>query len=154
VKIVRTDDVRAWLEGTADLGETTRSIGEKRLDDAYLERALGLPLHLRFVVEQLGAEPGAPATTVLESIPFYSLCRAVFLPLSAMSPERAAHLFGLRVEAPPDAAGREALLLRFFEKEVGLSTAQKIASVLGDPFHGGARSVATAWCGCSCRSSS
>jgi DNA ligase-1 len=136
MKIVQTDDVRAWLTGTPDLGELLRSIGEKHLGGAYVERALGLPLHLRFALEKLGAERGTVDAGALDSIPFYSLCRGLFLPLSAMAPEKAAQLFGLRVDPPPDTAGREALLLRFFEKDLGLSIAQKIACVLGDPFHG------------------
>lgn len=137
VKIVQTDDVRAWLEGATDLGGMTRSIGQARLEDDFVERAFGMPLHLRFAVERLAAdEHGDAPVSALDSIPFYSLCRGLFLPLSAMAPERAAQLFGIRVEAPPDTAGREALLLRFFEKEVGLSIPQKIAAILGDPFRG------------------
>src|SRR4051794_2122879 len=97
----------------------TRSIGQKRPDDEYLERALGLPLHLRFAVERLAAERGPAGdlgAAALDSIPFYSLCRGLFLPLSSMAPSMAAQLFGLRVDPPPDTAGREALLLQFFEK--------------------------------------
>lgn len=136
MKVVETDDVRAWLGRATSLGELTRSIGQRRLDDAYLERALGLPLHLRFAVEKLGHESFELPAEAFDSIPFHSLCRGLFLPLSAMAPERAAQLFGVRVEAPPDTAGREALLLRFFEKELGLDIETKIACVLGDPYHG------------------
>ncbi|APR81194.1 ATP-dependent DNA ligase [Minicystis rosea] len=136
MRIIQTDDVRAWLSKAKDLGEMTRSIGPKRFEDEYLSRAIGLPLHLRLAVEKIGAERGETPVTALDSIPFYSLCRGLFLPLSALAPERVAQLFGLRVEPPPDTAGREALLLQFFEKDVGLSIAQKIACVLGDPFHG------------------
>ena len=136
MKVVETDDVRAWLGRATHLGELTRSIGQKRLDDAYLERALGLPLHLRFAVEKLGHESFELPAEALDSIPFYSLCRGLFLPLSAMAPDRAAQLFGVRVDPPPDTAAREALLLHFFEKEVGLDIDAKIACVLGDPFHG------------------
>jgi DNA ligase-1 len=136
VKIVQTEDVRAFLLSTGDLGELTRSIGQRRPSDEYLERAFGLPLHLRFVVEKLADERGAVPRDALDSIPFYSLCRAVFLPLSAMAPSMAAQLFGLRVDPPPDTAAREALLVRFFEKDVGLGIGDKIAAVLGDPFQG------------------
>jgi DNA ligase-1 len=136
--VIQTDDVRRWLGKAETLGELTRSIGARRLDDAYLERALGLPLHVRFAVEHLADEHegGEVPARALDSISFYSLCRALFLPLSAMTAERVAQLFGIKVDAPPDTAGREELLLRFFEKECGLSTAQKIACVLGDPFQG------------------
>ena len=60
-----------------------------------------------------GSPPSATARCphdALDSIPFYSLCRGLFLPLSAMAPEKAAHLFGILVDPPPDAAAREALL--------------------------------------------
>lgn len=138
MKIVQTDDVRAWYALASDLGELTRSIGQKHPGDEYLERAMGLPLHLRFAVEELADErAGAPLPAhALDAIPFYSLCRGLFLPLSSMAPERAAQLFGLRIDPPPDTAGREALLIRFIEKDVGLSVAQKIGAILGDPFEG------------------
>ncbi len=136
MKIVRTDDVRAWYEEAQTIGEITRSIGYRSLSDEYLERVAGLPLHLRFAVDKLGEGGQEPPADALDSIPFHSLCRAVFLPLAGTTPERAAQLFGVRVDPPPDTAGREAVLLRFFEKEVGLPLADKIAVVLGDPFRG------------------
>ncbi len=136
MKIVQTEDVRAYFLGAANLGALCRSIGQRRPDDDYLERAFGLPLHLRFAVEKLADERGEVPADTLASIPFYSLCRAVFLPLSSMAPERAAQIFGVRVDPPPDTPAREALLRRFFEKDVGLGIAEKIACVLGDPFQG------------------
>ena len=136
MKVVQTEDVRAWLLGAGNLGELTRSIGQSHPSDEYLERAFGLPLHLRFTVEKLSDEQGNVPVETLASIPFYSLCRAVFLPLSSMAPDKAAQLFGIRVDPPPDTEGREALLRRFFEKDVGLGMADKIAAVLGDPFQG------------------
>jgi DNA ligase 1 len=136
MKVVQTEDVRAFFLGAANLGELCRSIGQKRPGDEYLERALGLPQHLRFAVEKLVDERGEVDVGALDSIPFYSLCRAVFLPLSTMAPSLAAQLFGLRVDPPPDTVAREALLRRFFEKDVGLGIADKIACVLGDPFQG------------------
>jgi DNA ligase-1 len=53
-----------------------------------------------------------------------------------MAPEKAAHLFGIKVPAPPAAKEREALLERFFEAEIGLDPGQKLCCVLGDPFRG------------------
>ena len=136
MKIIHTDDVRAWLTHAAPLGDVRRSIGHAPVDPEYLERALGLPLHLRFALEQLARTEGELASSALASIPFYSLCRGLFLPLSAMAPPLAARLFGLAIDAPPDQAAREALLLRFFQKETGLSVEQKLAAILGDPFRG------------------
>jgi DNA ligase-1 len=139
MKVVQTDDVRAWMleaGGHGQLAAVSRSIGQKRPSDEYIERAFGLPLHLRFTIENLAAERGELPPDALDSIPFYSLCRGVLLPLSAMSPEKVAQLFGLTVDPPPDTAARAALLAHFFEKEVGLGIADKMAVVLGDPFHG------------------
>lgn len=136
MKVIHGSDVREWLGRAADIGEILRSIGQKRPDDEYLERTLGLPVHLRFAVERLGRESAGLPATALDSIPFYSLCRGLFLPLSSMAPERAAQIFGLRIDPPPVTSGREALLLSFFEKDTGLDIAQKIACVLGDPFRG------------------
>jgi DNA ligase-1 len=136
MKVVRTEDVRDWLLASGDLAALTRSIGQKRASDEYLERAFGLPLHLRFALEKLADERGEAPVGALASISFHGLCRAIFLPLSSIAPERAAQIFGLRVDAPPDTAAREALLQRFFEKDVGLDVATKMAAVLGDPFQG------------------
>lgn len=136
MRIVQTDDVRAWLGRAAHLGDLTRSIGQRHMEDEYVERALGLPLHLRFAIEKLGAEREDLPANALDSLPFYSLCRGLFLPLSGMASEKAAQIFGIKIDPPPDTAGREALLLRFFEKDTGLSIGQKIAAILGDPFHG------------------
>ncbi len=136
MKVVQTEDVRAWLLGQGNLAELTHSIGQKRPADEYLERAFGLPLHLRFVMEKLADERDDLPADSLASISFHSLCRAIFLPLSALSPEKAAQVFGLEVDPPPDSAGREALLQRFFEADVGLDIGDKMAAVLGDPFQG------------------
>jgi DNA ligase-1 len=141
VKVVETEDVRAWLLQSGNLGDMCRSIGQRHPSDEYLERAFGLPLHLRFAVEKLSDERETVPAEILDSIPFYSLCKAVFLPLSGLAPDRAAQLFGLRVDPPPDTALREALLRRFFEKDVGLSIADKMGAVLGDPFRGRPSSI-------------
>src|SRR5689334_18465680 len=73
----------------------------------------------------------------LASIPFYSLCRGLFLPLSGMSVDKAGVLFGIVSDPPPDVATREALLKKFLERDVGLSLVQKLSCILGDPFRGG-----------------
>lgn len=142
LKIVRPADVRRWLADGGLAPDRLASIGRKRLSSAFLEDELGVPPHLRFVSEQLAAEAEEageepPSTAeALASIPFYSLCRGLFLPLAMMAPEKAAQVFGVAIDDPPDAKGREALLARFLEAEVGLSTQEKIACILGDPFIG------------------
>ncbi|MDP2343049.1 MAG: hypothetical protein Q8O67_18985 [Deltaproteobacteria bacterium] len=112
------------------------SIGATRLGDSFVEETLGLPLHLRFAIESrmdAGDEVGDDS---FASIPFYSLCKGLFLPLSMLHPERVASLFGIVADAPPDTAAREALLGEFLQKNIGLSLVQKLACILGDAFRG------------------
>lgn len=135
--VVPSEEVREHFERTGDLQELIHSIGQKRPSDEYLEVGLGMPLHLSYVLGRLGQERGrALGADTLASIPFYSLCRGLFLPLSSMAPERAAWLFGVQTPPPPDAAGREALVREFVKKPVGLSLVQKVSCLLGDPFRG------------------
>ena len=68
MKVVQTEDVRAWLLDAGNLGELTRSIGQSHPSDEYLERAFGLPLHLRFTVEKLADEGGDVPAAALDSI--------------------------------------------------------------------------------------
>lgn len=139
MKLVGPADIREWVIESGDLAEFTRSLGRRRDDKrpAYPEALLELPLSLQVLIDELSTEHAEPVSVEsLTSIPFYSLCRGLFLPLSGMAPQKAAWLFGLQVEAPPDAAGREALILEFFAKDTGLSLRQKLACVLGDPFQG------------------
>jgi DNA ligase-1 len=138
-KFVHVEDVRDWYAEAPALSEYVRSIGAKQLDDSYVDAVLGMPLHMRFVVEKRAAENEEPlARNAFDSIPFYSLCRGLFLPLSGLAPDRIAQIFGIAV--PPDyqldTAGREALLRDFLAKEIGITLPQKLGCVLGDPFLG------------------
>src|SRR5690606_8027106 len=72
----------------------------------------------------------------LNTIPFYSLCRGLFIPLMRMHPEKAAQLFRLEITPPPDTAGRAALVEKFLDKDIGLSAVQKIGCLVGDVFLG------------------
>jgi DNA ligase-1 len=134
---VTVQDIRSWFRGSASLGVFTRSLGEKQVEPDYLENTVGLPFHLRFVIQGLAAERGGelPASA-LDSIPFYSLCRGLFLPLASMQPEKVAQIFGFLAEPPPDSGEREELLKRLLGKEIGLTLEQKLACILGDPFLG------------------
>ncbi len=103
-----------------------------------MESALRLPYHVQFAISSLAAEcedQPLPADS-LDSIPFYSLCRGLFLPLSYLGPERIQYLFGLKISGQPDAAEREQLVQRFLDQEVGLTLVEKIGCVLGDVFLG------------------
>jgi DNA ligase 1 len=136
--IVQTDDVRNWLTQSENFNEYGKGIGAKRLDNEYIKNTLQLPLHLQFVVDQLADESSdsAVSTNALDSIPFYSLCRGLFLPLSYLSPERTMQIFGLKVDKQPDTAQREKLVADFLDKEVGLTLVEKIGCMLGDVFLG------------------
>ena len=116
------------------------SIGATRLGDSFVEETLGLPLHLRFAIESRidagDTYSGQGGDDSFASIPFYSLCKGLFLPLSMLHPERVAALFGIVADPPPDTAAREALLGEFLQKDVGLSLVQKLACILGDAFRG------------------
>lgn len=131
---VETDDVRGWLLHTGDVREVSRSIGAKRADDRYVSDELGVPPHLRFVLDRL-AEEGATGRDVLDSIPFRSLCHGLFLPLTLNRPELAAELFGVR-RRRPTSEQREAVVVDFLERNLGLTLPEKLACVMGDPFFG------------------
>lgn len=138
---VRVADLRGWLTDLAsaadgELEPLTRGIGVNAVSDSYLEEALGLPAHLQFVMHGMVDEDPFVHADVLSSIPFYSLCKGLFVPLSGMQPEKAASIFGVAIESAPTSAQREELLHRFFAKDIGLPLIDKLACILGDPFRG------------------
>jgi DNA ligase-1 len=137
MKLVTAADVRRWHEEAATYTELGHTLGATRVDPHYLSEVVGLPLHLRFVIEHLAAElEDDVPKSAFDSLPFYSLCKGLFLPLSGMGPEKVRRVFGLEGEEPPTAKDKEALLQRFLDKECGLSLEQKLSCVLGDPFRG------------------
>lgn len=105
------------------------SIGNRRLD-VTSRLGDGIAPHLLMLAES--SEIGD-----LESIPFYSLCRGLFLPLSGMLTEKSVRLFGLR-NPKLVATQREELIRKFFRKSVGLSLQDKVACLKCDPFLGNA----------------
>ncbi|MBX9681407.1 MAG: hypothetical protein K2X38_21845 [Gemmataceae bacterium] len=134
MKIVSVDDVRNWYLEARDLAEFTRTIGHRRRDGDGGHPA-DLPMHLEFVVEQKADEIEGPVDVeAFDSIPFYSLCRGLFLPLCSMTSERCAQAFGIAWQ--PSSENIESLARRFLDKEIGLTLQQKIACLLGDPFMG------------------
>ena len=135
---VETEDVRKWYASTDNLAEFSRTIGSKRPDPEYLETMLRMPYHLQAATMHLleSSDDSDLSLDTFASIPFYSLCKGLFLPLSFMSPPRVAQLFGIQVDDPPDAAAKEAVILEFLEKDDGLSFTEKIGCVLGDAFEG------------------
>ncbi|MCB9555809.1 MAG: hypothetical protein H6707_06860 [Deltaproteobacteria bacterium] len=136
VTFVDEQALRDWYKSDPQPSRVVRGIGGESIDASYLEQTLGLPLHLRFIAERQLHDQASDGQQTLASIPFYSLCRGLFLPLSGISAAKAAHLFGIQVDEPPNFSAREALLANFFEKPVGLSLVQKLSCILGDPFRG------------------
>src|SRR5579859_3341188 len=135
--LIGSDDVRSWMGESSTLSGFVRSIGQKQPANEYVENVLGVPFHLQFVIEKLKLErSGDVPRDALDSIPFYSLCKGLFLPLSGLAPERVGQLFGIGVPEPPDAAGREKLLQTFVTRKIGLTLPQKLGCILGDPFLG------------------
>ncbi len=135
MKWVGTSDVRSWLDGSAEWGGLVASLGTRGVDTDYLSNTLGVPLHLAAVLEKRVREQELQATS-FASIPFYSLCRGLLLPLTGMSPEKGAQLFGVKIPPPPASEERQALLKRFMDTELGLDVLQKVGCLLGDAFQG------------------
>lgn len=134
MKLITTDDVRDWYLQAQDLSSFTKSIGFAEADNDAAH-TLNIPLHLQFVIEELARQRQAPLEqNAFDSIPFYSLCKGLLLPLSGMTPDRAAQFFGIAFA--PNSEPLQELVKRFLAKETGLSLLQKIACLLGDPFLG------------------
>jgi DNA ligase 1 len=131
LKVVSTNDVRDWYMQAVDLAEFTRTIGGDLPDVRF-----DLPAHLQFTIAQLARErQGADVgQDVFNSIPFYSLCKGLFLPLASLPPDRVVQLFG--IASTHTGEPQQELIKRFLSKSLGLNALQKIACLLGDPFLG------------------
>lgn len=136
MKVVSTDDVRKWFVEANELTEFTHRIGRRRRNEAAVDPGFRMPRHLQFLIEKLSEEHDTLPVNALDSIPFYSLCRGLFLPLSMLDPDRAAGIFGLKIDPPPNSAGRETLLDTFLAKDTGLTLVEQIGCILGDVFLG------------------
>lgn len=122
--------LRDWVEAGC-LPEIARAIAATGPE--HFESAAGLPPHIAFVLARLHDE-GSLTDSSLSSIPFHSLCRGLFLPLANL-PQPTQQLFGVSVPRL-DRESREALVIDFLEKNVGLSPVEKVGCMLGDPFSG------------------
>lgn len=122
---------------TTGLGWVAGGLGRTKSGSGILRQRLGVPYHLTFLARALVAEGTDAVEEALSSIPFYSLCRGLLMPLAGMTPEKAAHLFGLAIAPPPAAAEREAYFQRFLDGDFGLSVEQRLSCLVGDPFAGG-----------------
>ena len=137
MKIVGDEDVRGWYAHSPSLSSWTHSIGQTTVEPEWIEAVLGVPLHLRVVIDHLRKErEGDVPRDALDSIPFFSLCKGLFVPLSGLTRDRVAQLFGMDAPEPPTREAREALVRNLFAKNIGLSLEQKLGCVLGDAFLG------------------
>jgi hypothetical protein len=157
VKILRETDVSGWMQrdgliaGYRRAAEMRRSAagGRTRTDaDGWseagdlafldsLRNTLGAGRVLAAAIAQLAAERPDATDDALESLPFYSLCRGLFLPLSGLDRARIEQQFGFAWPAPPlTKEQRNALVADFLARPVGLTLYDKVCLVLGDPFGG------------------
>src|SRR4051794_302289 len=121
MKRISTHDVRDWYLQARDLAEFTRTLGS---DPADVD--LDMPAHLQFAITRLAKERrGEVGQDAFDSVPFYSLCKGLFLPLSGLQPERVAHLFG--ITWAPTGESQPDLIKRFLTRPLGLSPMLKIA---------------------------
>lgn len=79
----------------------------------------------------LAADVSVKEGRSLDSIPFHSLCRGALLPLSGYRPAEMAHSFGFRIEDLPPA---DQAIGELVKADVGLTLAEKIGVLIGDPF--------------------
>jgi DNA ligase-1 len=137
-QFVTSDAVKAWLfdQGVAaGVGEIMQVAPLTR--EEWIEQ-FDIPAHVAVALTGLAEREGDEALqpAALDSIPFVSLCRGVLLPLSAIARERARALFGLAPAEPLDSAARMKLVEDFFQREIGLTTEEKVAVLLGEPYGG------------------
>ena len=137
MKFIETEDITEAYSRASDLAVFNQTIGSRQADPEWVETTYQMPLHLQFAITKLAEESGGSLSADgLDSIPFYSLCRGLFLPLSMLSPERVQFIFGLAVNAPPDVTAKEEMLSEFLDRDVGLTLTEQLGCILGDPFLG------------------
>jgi DNA ligase 1 len=133
---VDTNDVNEWLLESDDLASSLKTIGLAS-DDV---NTTDMPFHLRCAIRLHSEEDeeGIVPVGTFDSIPFFSLCKGLFLPLSGLNPTRASEWFGFQWAGSslPASQTNPAIIESFLNKELGLSFVQKIACLLGDPFRG------------------
>lgn len=136
MKIITNHDVQDWYAAANDLASSFKSIGIQSDELAMPE----MPYHLQVAIShQANADPAATIPVErFSSISFFSLCKGLFLPLSGLADERATEIFGFacRSKSIASTAATAQLVETFLQKEIGLDFCQKIACLLGDPFHG------------------
>ena len=137
-------DVAAWMlqdgpvEGVRQAGI---GIGRRGVSHIYLNDLLGLGEATLFAIQSELKDNPQAGTDALTSLPFFSLCKGFFLPLMGIAPDRLPGLFGLQPPQPLSTEKKDALVETFLDRELGLSLAEKVGLIFGDPFRGQAASV-------------
>lgn len=137
-------DVAAWMlqNGPVDgVRQAGVGIGRRGVSDIYVNDLLGLGEANLFAIQSELRENPQAGPDALTSLPFFSLCKGFFLPLMGIAPDRLPGLFGLQPPQPLSPENRDALVETFLERELGLSLAEKVGLIFGDPFRGRAASV-------------
>jgi hypothetical protein len=130
MKIVTREDVRTWYLQAAELAAFARGIGLRSADEG-IGPEVDLPLHLQFIASKLAERRAGPVTADdFASLPFYSICHGLLLPLTGLAPERVAALFGIRWTPPGET--QEELVRRFLPRSAAeLSVRAASRSVRG-----------------------
>ena len=154
MKVIRDEDVAGWyrkqglMSGLRRAQEVLRMTRYERepeswslaADPRMLEgpaKYLELSPLLSAALSEVLAERPETGDEEIPSLPFFSLCYGLFLPLSGMTPQRIGELFRLDwPHEPPSREQRAQLISEFLEREVGLTLYDKICLALGDPFGG------------------
>ena len=117
------------------------AVGPKAELPPHLDGEPALSPSLQFAARVLlDLEPEALPGS-LDSLPFYSLCRGLYLPLLGWGPERELQTLGTQTPFVAGAEERGALLQKFFDSELGLSLEEKMMLFLADPFRDKAPSL-------------
>ena len=133
---VNSADLAAWWSEQGEHG-CRQTAGLLAEPEEHLQR-LGVPDHLALLIQRLPREQAGG--DALESIPFYALCRGLFLPLLMLEPARSAALFGVATPRV-DSARRESVVREFLGKPLGLTVEEKLGCLFCDPFLGRASTL-------------
>lgn len=154
MKVISTADVADWIGEHGLVQGFKRALEVLRMSRMQTEtqvwsdvgeydfiegpaRYLGTSALLSAAIAQLVEEDPDATDEDLRSIPFFSLCTGLLLPLSGLDRGRIERQFGLRWNHDPlSREQRTKLVLDLLGREVGLSLFDKICAVMGDPFGG------------------
>lgn len=133
-QFVRLEQVGQWFSD-AGMDAVAATQGMFKDPVTQLER-LGVPPHIVLLMQRAHSEGIEWTRGTLESLPYESLCRGLFLPLMMLDPVRVATLFGIRGSQRLASAERMNLAAEFLTRDSGLAITEKIGCLFCDPFFG------------------